>query len=137
MTPLRYFGWKPGDLWLSQWLPGKLQSQGPEKYEKHCQDTPPAISGSIVTLWSDENTFCMETKTKKYFIQQLGTVTSPLLQHSAILEINPWTQNVYTLCQLGHKAELSAFKSERKSTNKTHSCVEAYTEECTHFASRG
>ncbi len=31
------------------------------------------------------------------FIQQLGTITSPLRQRSAILEIIPWTQNAYTL----------------------------------------
>ncbi len=55
---LRYFRWKPGGLWLSYWLPSKLHCQGPEKYEKHRQDTPSAISGSIVTLWSDKNTFC-------------------------------------------------------------------------------
>ncbi len=40
------------------------------------------------------------------------------------------------LCQLGHKAVLFAFKSERKSTYKMHPCVEADTEEHTHFASR-
>ncbi len=67
-----------------------------------------------------------------------GTVTSPLRQRSAILEIDPWTQNVYTLlCQLGHKAALFAFKSERKSTYKTQPCVEADTVERTHFTSRG
>ncbi len=49
-------------LWLSHWLLSKLHCQGPEKYEKYRQDTPSAISGSIVTLWSDENTFCMEKK---------------------------------------------------------------------------
>ncbi len=30
-------------------------------------------------------------------MQQLVTVTSPLRQRSAILEIIPWTQNAYTL----------------------------------------
>ncbi len=35
---------------------------------------------------------------KKYdFIQQLGTLTSPQRQRSAILEIIPWMQNAYTL----------------------------------------
>ncbi len=42
----------------------KLHCQGPEMYEKHRQDTPSAISGSIITLWSDEKTFCMEIKQK-------------------------------------------------------------------------
>ncbi len=63
-TP-RYFGWEPGGLWLSHWLRSKLHCQGPEKYEKHHQDTPSAISGSIWLLWSDENTFCMEIKQKE------------------------------------------------------------------------
>ncbi len=39
----------------------------------------------------------MFKKKKKDFIQQFGTVTSPLRQHNTILEIIPWTQNVYTL----------------------------------------
>ncbi len=30
--------------------------QGPEKYEKHRQNSPSAISGSIWLLWSNENT---------------------------------------------------------------------------------
>ncbi len=34
---LRYFGWKPGGLWLSHWLPSKYHCQGPEKSERHCQ----------------------------------------------------------------------------------------------------
>ncbi len=80
----------------------------------------------------------MEINKDKDFIQQLGTVTSPLRQRSAILEIIHWTQNAYTLLrQLGHKDALFAFKSERKSMYKTHPCVEIDTEECTHFASRG
>ncbi len=37
----------------------------------------------------------------------------------------------------GNKDALFAFKSERKSMYKTHPCVEADTEECTHFAYRG
>ncbi len=37
----------------------------------------------------------------------------------------------------GQKDALFAFKSEHKSTKKTHPCVEADTEECKHFASRG
>ncbi len=39
---LRYFGWKPGDLWLSHWLHSKLQCQG-----QHHQNNPSAISDSI------------------------------------------------------------------------------------------
>ncbi len=42
-----HFGWKPGGLWLSPWLPSK--------YKKHCQNSPSAISGSIWIFWSDEN----------------------------------------------------------------------------------
>ncbi len=39
-------------------------------------------------------------------------------------EIIPWTQNAYALLyQPGHKGALFAFKSERKSTKKTHPCV--------------
>ncbi len=37
----------------------------------------------------------------------------------------------------GQKDALFAFKSEHKSTKKTHPCVEADTEDCKHFASRG
>ncbi len=75
--------------------------------------------------------FLYGNKTKiNDFIQQLGTVTSPLCQNSAILEIIPWTQNAYTLLyQLGHKGALFAFKSERISTKKMHPCVEADTED--------
>ncbi len=76
---------------LSHWLPSKLHCQGPEKYEKHRQDTP-STSGSIGLLWSDDNTFCMEIKNND-FIQHLGTVTSPL--GSAILEIIPWTTKYF------------------------------------------
>ncbi len=80
----------------------------------------------------------MEIKQNNDFIQHLGTVTSPLCQRSTILEIIPRTQNVYALLyQPGHKGVLFAFKSESKSTKKTHPCVEADTEDCTHFASRG
>ncbi len=62
---------------------------------------------------------------------------SPLCQRSAILEIIPWTQSAYALLyQPGHKSTLFAFKSDCKSTKKTHPCVEADTEECTHVASR-
>ncbi len=39
----------------------------------------------------------MEIKKNHDFIQQLGTVTSPLSQRSAILEFIPWTQNAYAL----------------------------------------
>ncbi len=42
----------------------KLHCQGPEKYEKHRQNTPSAISGLIWLLWSDKNTFCTEIKQK-------------------------------------------------------------------------
>ncbi len=59
---LRYFGWEPGGLWLSHWLPSNLHCNGPEKYEKHRQDTPSVISGLTVTLWSVKNTFCTEIK---------------------------------------------------------------------------
>ncbi len=45
-------------------------------------------------------------------LQQLGTVTSPLSERSAILEIIPWTRNEYTLLnQPDHKGALFAFKS--------------------------
>ncbi len=64
------------------------------------------------------------------FIQQLGTIKSPLCQRSAILEIIPWMQNAYTLLyQPGHKGALFAFKSERKSTKKMHPSIEADTED--------
>ncbi len=59
---LRYFRWKPGGLWLSHWLISNSHCQGTEKYEKHHQDSPSAISGSIGTLWCEENTFCMQIK---------------------------------------------------------------------------
>ncbi len=63
-------------------------------------------------------------------VQQLGTITSPLCQRSAILEIILWTQNTYCLLyQPGHKGALFAFKSERKSTKKMHPCVKADTED--------
>ncbi len=40
------------------------------------------------------------------------------------------TQNTYTLLyQPGHKGALFAFKSECKSTKKTHPCVQADTED--------
>ncbi len=52
----------------------------------------------------------------KNFIQQLGTVTSPLHQ-----------RNAYThLYQPGHKDALFVFKTERKLP--TYPCVEADTE---------
>ncbi len=41
------------------------------------------------------------------------------------------------LYQPGHKGALFAFKSESKSSKNMHPCVEADTEECTHFESRG
>ncbi len=63
---------------------------------------------------------------------------SPLCQRITILEIIPWKQNAYSLLyQPGHKGALFAFKSEHTLTKKTHPCVEADIEECTHFASRG
>ncbi len=46
-------------------------------------------------------------------------------------------QNAYTLLyQPGHKGALFVFKSERKTMHKTHPCVAADTEACTHFASK-
>ncbi len=57
---------------------------------------------SICHQWFNRNFmklreyFLYGNKTNNDFIQQLGTVTSPLCQHSAILEIIPWTQNTYT-----------------------------------------
>ncbi len=94
-------GWEPGGLLLSHWLPSKLHCKSPEKNEKHRQKS--AISGSIITLWSNDNTFCKKKKKKKKdFIQHLGQHLGPdssmsLFQRSAILEIIPWTQNAYTL----------------------------------------
>ncbi len=46
-APLRYFRWKPGGLWL----PSKLHCQGPEKYERHRQNSPSAIRRAIWILW--------------------------------------------------------------------------------------
>ncbi len=62
-TP-RYFGWEPGGLWLSHWLRSKLHCQGPEKYEKHHQDTPSAISGSIWLVMKRREYFLYGNKTK-------------------------------------------------------------------------
>ncbi len=38
-TQFKIFWMKTGGLWLSHWLPSKLHCQGPEKYEKHHQNT--------------------------------------------------------------------------------------------------
>ncbi len=67
----KHFGWKLGGMWLSHWLPSKWHC-GPEKYENLRQNTPSAISGSIIMLWSEENTFCTEIKNVFDFIQQLS-----------------------------------------------------------------
>ncbi len=72
------------------------------------------------------------------FIQHLGTVTSPLSQRSGILEIIPWTQNVYTLLyQPGYKDESSSLIYALVLTQTAHPCSPADTEARTHFASRG
>ncbi len=64
------------------------------------------------------------------FSQHLGTVVSLCVSVGTILEIIPWTQNVYTLLyQPGHKECAVVLKSERKSTKTTHPCVEADIEE--------
>ncbi len=52
-----------------------------QKSMKNSQNSPPAISGSTVTLWSYENTF-YEQKTK----QKQFNSSSPLRQRSGILE---------------------------------------------------
>ncbi len=74
-------------------------------------------------------------KKKKKFIQQLGTITSPLCQHSAILEMDhgPKMRILFRISRVTtHKGALFALKSERKSMKKTHPCVEDDTEECPH-----
>ncbi len=45
---------------------GGTQSCGqpPEMYKRHRQNSPSAFSGSTVTLWSYDNTFCMQRKLK-------------------------------------------------------------------------
>ncbi len=73
---LRYFGWKPRGLWLSHWLPSNENGQDPEKYETHCQDTLSGVQSDcyeatrILSVWKYNK--------NNDFIQQLGTVTSPL-----------------------------------------------------------
>ncbi len=48
---LTLFGWKLGGLWLSHWLPSKYNGQGPEKYEKHRQNSLSAIHGLKQKQW--------------------------------------------------------------------------------------
>ncbi len=53
---------RPWGLWLSHWLPSDSHCQGTEKYEKHCQNSPSAISGSIWILGCGEKNFCTQRK---------------------------------------------------------------------------
>ncbi len=62
-TQFKIFWMKYPGLWLSHWLHS-------EKYERHRQNSPSAISGSIWMLWRDENTFCTQRKYKLWLIQQ-------------------------------------------------------------------
>ncbi len=87
---------------------------------------------------ANKNTFCMEKNKNNDFIQHLGTVTSPLSQRSVILEIIPWTQNVYALLyQPGYKDESSSLIYALVLTQTVHPCSPADTEERTHFVFRG
>ncbi len=50
-----------GPLWgLWAFVYTQLSPQGPKKYER--QNSPSAISGSTIILWSYENTFCKKKK---------------------------------------------------------------------------
>ncbi len=74
-TNLRYFGWKPGGLWLSHWLPSNTLSRSRKVW-----NTSPGYS--ICHQWFNRNVM----KRREYF---LGTVTSPLCQRSAIWRLSP------------------------------------------------
>ncbi len=57
---LRCFWWNPRAFWPS--IDSNAHNQGPERYQEHQQNSPWDISGSIIILWSHENTFCVQRK---------------------------------------------------------------------------
>ncbi len=58
---LRYFWWNLRAFWPYR-NQGSYHVQGPERYQKHLQNSPCAISLTVI-LWSYENTVCAQ-KTK-------------------------------------------------------------------------
>ncbi len=102
-----------------------------ENYEKHRQNTPSAISGSIWILWSGVNVFVHKENKNNDFFRLLSI--SPH-HRSAIL----WTQTAYALlCQPQHKDALLSFKSKCKYTYKMYPFVAADTEERMQFVFSG
>ncbi len=105
--------------------------------KKHCRNSPSAISSSTVTLWSYENTFCMQKKKKRLF-NNLNYSTSPLRQRSAIFENIYWTQTVYAVpCQPHLTYTSSTFVYPLIWTKTAYPCGAADTEQRTQFASSG
>ncbi len=63
------------------------------KYEKHRQNSPSAISGSISVLGSDENTFVSKENKNNDIYSTMCLLSVSLCQRSAILESIRWTQS--------------------------------------------
>ncbi len=79
--------------------------------------------------------FAWKLNKNNNFIQQLGNVTSPLCQRSAILKIIPWTQNAYSLLyQPRHRDASSSSIYALIWMQTVHPCGPADTEDCMHFA---